>query len=252
MRPLRKDLWSAWWRSFAVQGSWNYRTMLGGGMAFTMLPLLRRIHAGDPVRLSESVARHQSAFNSHPYLAGLAAGALARAELDGESSASIERFRTALRGPLGTVGDRLIWAAWRPVCLLSAIAAFGLGVDPLWSVALFLLTFNAGHIAIRVWGFRSGWREGLGVGKALHESWLEWVPRRLAPLILFLLGLDAVLLSRSVLDVVEWNGFFGGLAAVAAFVALVAFRWPRRAGRVAAALVLAIPVAWLVVAALIG
>ncbi|MCL7928008.1 MAG: PTS system mannose/fructose/sorbose family transporter subunit IID [marine benthic group bacterium] len=252
MRPLRKDLWSAWWRSFAVQGSWNYRTMIGGGMAFTMLPLLRRIHAGDPVRLSESVARHQSAFNSHPYLAGLAAGALARAELDGESSASIERFRTALRGPLGTVGDRLIWAAWRPVCLLSAIAAFGLGVDPLWSVALFLLTFNAGHIAIRVWGFRSGWREGLGVGKALHESWLEWVPRRLAPLILFLLGLDAVLLSRSVLDVVEWNGFFGGLAAVAAFVALVAFRWPRRAGRVAAALVLAIPVAWLVVAALIG
>lgn len=252
MRPLRKDLWSAWWRSFAVQGSWNYRTMIGGGMAFTMLPLLRRIHAGDPVRLSESVARHQSAFNSHPYLAGLAAGALARAELDGESSASIERFRTALRGPLGTVGDRLIWAAWRPVCLLSAIAAFGLGVDPLWSVALFLLTFNAGHIAIRVWGFRSGWREGLGVGKALHESWLEWVPRRLAPLILFLLGLDAVLLSRSVLDVVEWNGFFGGLAAVAAFVALVAFRWPRRAGRVAAALVLAIPIAWLVVAALIG
>ena len=252
MRPLRKDLWSAWWRSFAVQGSWNYRTMIGGGMAFTMLPLLRRIHAGDPVRLSESVARHQSAFNSHPYLAGLAAGALARAELDGESSASIERFRTALRGPLGTVGDRLIWAAWRPVCLLSAIAAFGLGVDPLWSVALFLLTFNAGHIAIRVWGFRSGWREGLGVGKALHESWLEWVPRRLAPLILFLLGLDAVLLSRSVLDVVEWNGFLGGLAAVAAFVALVAFRWPRRAGRVAAALVLAIPIAWLVVAALIG
>ena len=71
-------------------------------------------------------------------------------------------------------------------------------------------------------------------------------------MILFLLGLDAVLLSRSVLDVVEWNGFFGGLAAVAAFVALVAFRWPRRAGRVAAALVLAIPIAWLVVATLIG
>ncbi len=235
-----------------MQGSWNYRTMIGGGMAFTMLPLLRRIHAGDPVRLSESVARHQSAFNAHPYLAGMAAGALARAELEGESAASIERFRTALRGPLGTVGDRLIWATWRPVCLLSAMAAFGLGLDPLWSVALFLVTFNVGHIAVRVWGFRSGWREGLGVGKALHENWLDRVPRRLAPLILFLLGLDTVLLSRSVLDVVEWNGFFGGLAAVAAFVALVAFRWPRRAGRIAAALVLAIPIAWVVVALLNG
>jgi PTS system mannose-specific IID component len=250
MRPLRKDLLSAWWRSFAVQGSWNYRTMIGGGMAFTMLPLLRRIHAGDPVRLRDSVARHQSAFNAHPYLAGMAAGALARAELEGESAASIERFRTALRGPLGTVGDRLIWAAWRPACLLSAIAAFGMGLGPLWSVTLFLVTFNVGHIAIRIWGFRRGWAEGLGVGKALHETWLDRVPRWLGPVILFLLGLDTVLLSRRVLDVVEWEGFFGALAAVAAFVALVAFRWPRRTGRIAAALVLSIPVAWLLVSLL--
>jgi hypothetical protein len=150
------------------------------------------------------------------------------------------------------VGDRLIWATWRPVCLLSAIAAFGLGLSPLWSVALFLLTFNAGHFAVRIWGFRSGWREGLGVGRSLHEKWLDRVPRWMAPVILFLLGLDTVLLSRAVLDVVEWHGAFGGLAAVAAFTALVAFRWSRRAGRIAAALVLAIPAAWLIVALLNG
>ena len=245
MKPPRQDLVASWWRTFAVQGSWNYRTMIGGGMAFAILPLLRRIYAGDPVRFSEAVKRHMGAFNAHPYLAGMAVGALARAELEGETPERVERFRTALRGPLGTVGDRLVWATWRPACLLVAIAAFGIGLGPIWSVLLFLATYNAGHISIRVWGFLRGWRDGLGVSKALHEKWLQLVPRVLAPAILLLLGLDAVLLSRRILDTVAWDGLFAGLALVAAFVSLMAFRWPRRSGRIAIALVIAIPLVWL-------
>ncbi|MGW8282379.1 MAG: hypothetical protein ACWGON_03670, partial [Gemmatimonadota bacterium] len=92
--------------------------------------------------------------------------------------------------------------------------------------------------------------DGLEVGRALHEQWLKTVPRVLAPVILLLLGLDAVLLSREVLDVVAWHGFFGGLALVAAFVALMAFRWPRRTGRIAVALVVLIPFMWAALAAL--
>jgi PTS system mannose-specific IID component len=226
--------------------------MIGGGMAFAMLPLLRRIYAGDPVRFSEAITRQLGAFNSHPYLAGMAVGALARAEFEGESAERVERFRAALSGPLGTVGDRLIWASWRPACLLVAIAAFGLGLGPIWSVILFLATYNVGHIAIRVWGFRRGWMDGLGVGQALHERWLDIVPKVLAPVILLLLGLDAVLLSRKVLDVVAWHGFFAGLALVAAFVSLMAFRWPRRTGRIAVALVLSIPLVWILIATLNG
>jgi PTS system mannose-specific IID component len=250
MKPLRQDLLAGWWRTFAVQGSWNYRTMIGGGMAFAMLPLLRRIYAGDPVRFSEAVRRHMGAFNAHPYLAGMAVGALARAELDGETPERIERFRVALRGPLGTVGDRLVWATWRPVCLLMAIAAFGMGFGPIGSVVLFLTTYNVGHIGIRVWGFLRGWRDGLGVSRALHERWLNAVPKALAPVILLLLGLDAVLLSRKVLDTVAWDGLFAGLALVAAFVSLMAFRWPRRTGRIAIALVMSIPLVWLGIAIL--
>lgn len=252
MRPLRQDLMTAWWRTFAVQGSWNYRTLIGGGMAFALLPLLRRIHAGDPVRLSEAITRHLGSFNSHPYLAGMAVGALARAEFEQESAERIQKFRTALRGPLGTVGDRVVWASWRPACLLVAIAAFGFGLDPIGSVVLFLALYNIGHLTIRVWGFRRGWRDGLDVGKAFHEQWLKTVPRVLAPVILLLLGLDAVLLSREVLDVVAWEGFFAGLALVAAFVTLLAFRWPRRTGRIAVALVAMIPLMWAAVAVLNG
>ena len=173
----------------------------------------------------------------------------------------------ALRGRTRESGSAIRWmppekasvirlpsrgTSWRPACLLVAIAAFGVGLGPIWSVILFLATYNAGHIAIRVWGFRRGWKDGLGVGQALHERWLGIVPKALAPLILLLLGLDAVLLSRKVLDVVAWHGFFAGLALVAAFVCLMAFRWPRRTGRIAVALVLSIPLVWVLIAALNG
>ena len=79
-----------------------------------------------------ALARESQYFNAHPYLAAVAVGALARAELDGEPPARIERFRTALCGPLGSVGDRLVWAAWLPLCSLVALAAFGLGARRRW------------------------------------------------------------------------------------------------------------------------
>ncbi|MDH3298700.1 MAG: PTS system mannose/fructose/sorbose family transporter subunit IID, partial [Gemmatimonadota bacterium] len=78
MRPRRVDLLLAWWRTFSVQGSWNYRTMVAPGVTNALLPLLRRIHEGNPDRLESSVLRHLESFNTHPYLASLAVGALAR------------------------------------------------------------------------------------------------------------------------------------------------------------------------------
>ena len=57
-------------------------------------------------------------------------GALARAELDGEPPARIERFRTALCGPLGSVGDRLVWAAGCRSARSSRSRRSGFGVGP--------------------------------------------------------------------------------------------------------------------------
>ncbi len=152
-------------------------------------------------------------------------------------------------GPLaiascGRAGGRRVCSSRSPRSVI--------GLGPIWSVVLFLTRYNVGHLAIRIWGFRRGWRDGLEVGRALREGWLKTVPRMLAPVILLLLGLDAVLLSREVLDVVGWHGLFAGLALVAAFVTLMAFRWPRRTGRIAVALVVLIPVMWFALATLNG
>ena len=79
----RRVLASVFARSFLIQGSWNYRTMLGSGFAVAMLPALRLIFRENPVALEASVRRHLEHFNAHPYLSNIALGAALRLEADG-------------------------------------------------------------------------------------------------------------------------------------------------------------------------
>ncbi|HUQ47387.1 MAG TPA: PTS system mannose/fructose/sorbose family transporter subunit IID [Gemmatimonadaceae bacterium] len=165
-------------RLFAVQGSWNYESLIGNGIAFCMEPALRLLPGGNKGdRYSEALGRHARYFNAHPYLAGVAVGALTRAELDGVAPAMIERFRTALGGPLGSVGDRLVWASWLPLCSLLALGAFGFGARPLLVIAIFLVTYNLGHFSLRAWGLRVGFRKGLRVADALGHPVLRRGPQ---------------------------------------------------------------------------
>jgi mannose/fructose/N-acetylgalactosamine-specific phosphotransferase system component IID len=239
----RTDLTAAFLRTFAIQGSWNYRTLLGGGLAYAMLPLLVRIHSGDPVALRRAVRRHASSFNGHPYLCSMAVGSLARLEHDGLDPARIERFRTALRGPLGAIGDRVVWAGWRPFCLLSAIIAFCLGLEEWKAVVAFLSVYNAGHLWLRLWGFRTGWREGLGVGSALARSPLKYWATVMIRANLVLLGLATVLLVLRV----PLHGSIGPVAGGAAVIAgLGAYMNPTRGGSLAIGLLMIAAVVWLI------
>lgn len=160
-------------RSFAIQGSWNYHTLIGAGFAFALLPVLRSLYGPDRDRLNGSIRRHAGLFNSHPYLATLALGAVARMEAEGEDPELVERFKLALRGSLGSLGDRLFWAGLRPLCLLAALVLFLLGAG--WGVviAVFLLTYNVAHLAARSWGLVTGLEEGRHVGERLRRSALS-------------------------------------------------------------------------------
>lgn len=165
-------------RCLAVQGSWNYEILVGNGMGFCIEPALRRLPGGvDGQPYREALARQAVYFNAHPYLASLAVGALARAELEQVPPTRIERFRTALCGPLGSLGDRLVWAAWLPACSLVALLLFGFGWSPLGVVAGFLILYNIGHLGLRDWGLRAGWKHGLRVATAMGHPVLQHGPR---------------------------------------------------------------------------
>ena len=176
-------------RSFAVQGTWNYRTLLGPGFAFALLPALRFIYRDRPEEFAAAVDRHSTLFNCHPYLAPMALAAVATMEEEGEDPAITERFKAAVRGSLGTMGDRLIWAGWRPVCLLASLALLLAGAAWWVVVIAFLAAYNAGHLLLRTWSFRIGWAQGKRVGERLRASPVASTQRSLSIVGSFLVGL---------------------------------------------------------------
>ncbi len=154
-------------RSFLVQASWNYRTLIGTGVAWALLPVTRRLHSTEPEATAGPVV--DEPFNAHPYLSPVALGALARIASDGVDPDMARRFKDALRSPLGSLGDKLVWGAWRPFCAVAAVLLAATGAGPIVVVVLFLGAYNLLHLTLRIWGVGAGFRAGLDVGGALSR-----------------------------------------------------------------------------------
>lgn len=187
-------------RLLAVQASWNYELMLGPGIGFCTEPALRMLPGGPGgAAYHEALARQSRYFNAHPYFAAVAVGALARAELDGSPPGQIERFRVAMCGPLGSLGDQLVWAGWLPFSVLLALLAFGLGAGPTAVVLVFLAVYNVGHLGVRIWGLAVGWRNGLRVAVSLGSPILRRGPAYLSVAVMALAGAALPLVISRVL-----------------------------------------------------
>jgi PTS system mannose-specific IID component len=210
-------------RLLGVQSAWNYEVLLGTGIGHCVEPALRGLTGGPTgAQYREALARESRYFNAHPYLAAVAVGALARAELDGEPPVRIERFRTALCGPLGSVGDRLVWAGWLPFCSLVALAAFGAGLGPVGVVVLFLVLYNVGHLGLRTWGLEVGWRHGLNVATALANPLLRRGPPHIARAAALIAGFAVPLALHRVVG--EGQAALGAVLLGAAMGSLVIIR----------------------------
>jgi PTS system mannose-specific IID component len=206
-------------RLLAIQGSWNYETLIGTGTGYCIEPALRLLPGGkDGTAYREALARQSQYFNAHPYMAAVAVGALARAELEGESPKQIERYRRALCGPLGSLGDRLVWAAWLPFCSLVALGLFAVGAGAGWTVAGFLLLYNTGHIWLRLWGLRVGWREGLRVAPSLGTTVLQQGPQAIGRLGAVLGGVALPLVFQRIADPADGERVALGIALVVAIL----------------------------------
>jgi len=184
----RSVLASTLLRSFTIQASWNYRTLLGCGFAFALIPVLRTIYADRPDEYQLAVQRHTGVFNSHPYFAPMALGAVAMLEAS-EAPEVVDRFKNAVRGSLGSLGDRLIWSGFRPLCILIALAAVLLGAG--WGLVTFgfLTLYNLGHVATRVWALRFGVAHGRKLGEELRNVPVEQLQHLMQTAAAFFLGL---------------------------------------------------------------
>ncbi len=103
------------------------------------------------------------------------------------------RFKNAVRGSLGSLGDRVVWLIWRPACALLMVALVLAGL-PWWvGVLAFLAVYNVLHLWMRVRGLRMGLEQGLQVARAIRELPFERVAERAADVGAVLAGLAAVL-----------------------------------------------------------
>ncbi len=222
---------SMYLRCLAIQGSWNYELLVGNGVGFCVEPALRQLPGGiDGPLYREALARQSVYFNAHPYLAALAIGALARAEVETVPPARIERFRAALCGPLGSVGDRLVWASWLPACSLVALLLFGVGARPLAVVLGFLVLYNVGHLGLREWALRAGWRHGLRVATALGHPVLQHGPRYIGRVSAVLGGLALPLaVHRAIGGTAPLTPIPVGVAVVTPLLAILLVRLQGRA-----------------------
>jgi mannose/fructose/N-acetylgalactosamine-specific phosphotransferase system component IID len=220
---VKRGLVQAALRLFAVQGCWNYDRMVGVGLGYAEEPLLRDLPGGpEGERYNAAMRRAAGYFNAHPYLVGLAAGAIARAEHDGVEGKKVERLRTALLGPLGSVGDRLVWAGTLPAASSAGLIVSAVG--PVGAGAVVLLALhNVVHLVMRFWGLATGWRLGTGVAQALTVPTLVGALRVAGPVAAIVLGIAIPVTAAWVFDALDPAG---DIAVAAMFVVTVVVgRW---------------------------
>jgi PTS system mannose-specific IID component len=111
-------------------------------------------------------------------MTNLALGAAVRLEAEGADADTVRRFKLAVRGPLGSLGDALVWATWLPAVSLLALTLYWMGVPGWIAVTTFLVVYNVGHLGLRLWAFRVGLANGREVGGRLAEADLGgWTAR---------------------------------------------------------------------------
>jgi mannose/fructose/N-acetylgalactosamine-specific phosphotransferase system component IID len=157
-------------RSFFAQTGWTYDRMLALGFVWILIPVAKKL-CSSAKEQKDFLKRHLASFNANPYLAGYAVGAVTRLEEDKAHGEQICRFKDSLRGPLGALGDSLIWHNFRPALLILGLiltVQFGIyGAVCVWIV------FNVYQIYLRARGTVKGYSLGFRVSSDLSRGHLQ-------------------------------------------------------------------------------
>ena len=160
----KSDMRKTFWRSFALQGCFNYERMQNVGFCYSMIPVLKRLYP-DKEQASEALKRHLSFFNTTPQVVSFITGACIALEEENKKSEqgfdieSITALKAALMGPIAGIGDSFFWGTFR---IIAAGVGCGLAAQgSLLGAILFLLIFNVPHYLARYYGLKLGYKSGI-------------------------------------------------------------------------------------------
>ncbi len=203
---------SMFFRSFLIQAVWNYQSMLSIGFCFALAPVAKKLFKDRQKRI-EFYNRHLNFFNAHPYFSSFALGAISRVEedmvLEGKDDYfKVDRLKNALIGPLGAIGDQLVWATLKPasilVCLLGVILIDNYETKIIFLFVLLVL-YNIPHLYIRMFGIIKGYQAGYDVYKMLNIERFKTIKNVYGGLGGLALG---IIIAYSILQSGESNGAY--------------------------------------------
>lgn len=159
----KKQLKSVFWRSFALQGEFNYERMQNVGYMYAMLPVIKKLYRNKEDQAA-AITRHLEIFNTTPAVVPTIMGISAAMEEENANNPafdvqSINAVKASLMGPLAGIGDSIFWGTVR-------IIAAGIGVSiakdgNLFGPLLFLVLYNLPNILVRIFGLKLGYQVGV-------------------------------------------------------------------------------------------
>ncbi|MBD3385965.1 hypothetical protein GF407_13695 [candidate division KSB1 bacterium] len=163
-RIKRSDLYRILFKSFLIQGSWNFQSMLGLGFCYCLIPVLNRLY-GDERERQAFLRRHIEFFNAHPYFSTWSLGAVSKLEEEAKhkkwkNHQPINLFKNRTVGVLGVIGDRLFWNGFKPAAAAMAVT---IGLFSWVAIPLFLIVYNIPHLYVRIKGLNLGYRKGFDI-----------------------------------------------------------------------------------------
>ncbi len=145
------------WMSTMLQASFNYERMQAAGWLWAILPGLEKIHT-DKDDLSISMQHNLEFFNCHTYTVTFVMGLVLSLEQQKADINTIRSVRVAAMGPLGGIGDALIWFTLMPIT--AGITANMTIAGSIFGPILYFIIIFGAQMGLRYWLFN--WSYSLG------------------------------------------------------------------------------------------
>lgn len=186
----KADRFKTFLRSYFLLSSFNYERMQNGGVAYTMIPAIKKLYSSKEDRAA-ALKRHLEFFNTHPFMANPIFGvtlALEEEKANGATvdDAAVSGVKVGMMGPLAGAGDPLFWFTLRPI-LLSLGASLAVSGNVFGPIIFFVL-WNIIAFVIKWYGQEFGYKAGTAITDDLSGNLLQQVTRGASMMGMFVIG----------------------------------------------------------------
>lgn len=190
LKLTKRDRISVWFRSFFLQGSWNYERMQNGGWVYAMIPAIKKLYKSKEDRAA-ALERHLEFFNTHPYVASPVIGVTLALEEERANGApiddiTIQGVKVGMMGPLAGIGDPVFWFTVRPIlgALAASLALSGNILGPI----IFFFAWNIIRMGFMWYTQEFGYKAGSRITDDLSGGLLQDITKGASILGMFILG----------------------------------------------------------------